>query len=631
MRTSIIVLLALAILFIAVSGVNGYTVFQDTFNQADGLDSKWDVISGAFAVGSEVYVPGGGTSNWTENLAAPKDLVVNYYTMTAKVYTDQSTQNLWAVQVHRKDANNFYRVYMDQGANTMYWQAVVNGVWVFDPPKYPVTCTNLNWSSLNMTVHVDSTHAQCTLSDGTNSYTTTLPDGEIPAGLKGDSSVVLGKTTWNPAWIGYDNVVIDNDQAWVGLDLARNATVTTSSNSAAAGLVNDSDATTGWSTTPTGTEWIKLTWANSFPLIAVAEDIEDDMPAHSIWGSSDDTTYYLIDSVPRRETGHPHRLRSTTLAAPLTVKYLKVNIGDAAGPQFGKFLSIEAYKQQGYVAGYVKFSGAGVDGAKVYATELPQAGNVHGPARRAFCGTTHPNRKAASGYYQFKVPEGNATLTAWLPDSLTVSTAQVSITAGSTTNVSDITITNRARSGATAFTDTFNSLTLGQNDSLWSNAAWVGDYWNDTVTMAYKSPAVASDISLVSSYNVLDGAVDIDRWNLTNMCFGIVTRYHSSSDYVKLQFDSWSNLGWYQGGTQIGNFTYAPIDATAVNHMHVVTVNNTSQGFVQECLEEEDTQSIYWTDKVTLTNTTTGQVGLWTSGGETDLFNDFVVTPGTAP
>ncbi|MHB9036389.1 MAG: carboxypeptidase regulatory-like domain-containing protein [Armatimonadota bacterium] len=214
MKRSIFVLLSLAILVIAASCAHGYVVFQDDFTGLSGNDPKWDVLSGTFGAWGGTFVPGGGTGNWTENLAAPKDLLVDKYTMTATVLTDSSWQDLWWVQVHRKDANNFLRLYVDMSAAqpSMYWQAVVNGAWLFDPPRYSVALGSLITSNMNLTVQMDATGATVTLSDGTNSCSTTLPDAEIPSELKGDSRVAIAKYTWGASWVGFDNVVIDNGE-----------------------------------------------------------------------------------------------------------------------------------------------------------------------------------------------------------------------------------------------------------------------------------------------------------------------------------------------------------------------------------------------------------------------------------
>ncbi|MCL5102612.1 MAG: PEP-CTERM sorting domain-containing protein [Armatimonadetes bacterium] len=210
MKERLFVLLLVAMLVAIGSCAQAAVLFQDDFTGYSGDDPNWTVLSGTFGAWDGMFVPGGGTSNWTENLAAPKDLLVNQYLMTATVITDSSTQDLWWVQVHRKDANNFFRIFVDMstGPASMYWQAVVGGAWVYDPPRYSVSLASLSTGSMNLTVRMDGTGATATLSDGNVSVTSMLPDAEIDAALKGPSSVVLGKYTWGAAWVGFDNVVI---------------------------------------------------------------------------------------------------------------------------------------------------------------------------------------------------------------------------------------------------------------------------------------------------------------------------------------------------------------------------------------------------------------------------------------
>ncbi|MHB9036401.1 MAG: PEP-CTERM sorting domain-containing protein [Armatimonadota bacterium] len=210
MKRRMVCLLLMAMFAAIGSCAQAAVLFQDDFDGLSGADPKWDVLSGTFGAWEGLFVPGGGTGNWTENVAAPKDLLVDKYAMSATVRTDNSWQDLWWVQVQRKDANNFLRVYVDMSAAqpVMYWQEVVNGAWLFDPPKYSVALGSLNTTIMDMTVQVDATGAQFTLSDGTISRSTFLPDAEIATALKGGSRVALAKYTWGASWVAFDNVKI---------------------------------------------------------------------------------------------------------------------------------------------------------------------------------------------------------------------------------------------------------------------------------------------------------------------------------------------------------------------------------------------------------------------------------------
>jgi len=206
----LLLLIAAMLIIAASSAYSAAVLFEDDFTGIpDGSDApKWDLVSGNFKVWGEAYLPGGGTSDWTENIAVPKGLLFDWYVMTALVQTDVSDKLLWSVRVHEVDPNNFFRVYFVKVENRMYWQAVVNGVWIFDPPRYSVSMPDLNWQTMDLTVVMDWTGATATLSDGTNSYTTMLPDAEIPVELKGPASVGLARTTWDPSTIQFDNLVI---------------------------------------------------------------------------------------------------------------------------------------------------------------------------------------------------------------------------------------------------------------------------------------------------------------------------------------------------------------------------------------------------------------------------------------
>ncbi|MCL5102620.1 MAG: hypothetical protein M1133_00705 [Armatimonadetes bacterium] len=211
MMTSAKYVLFLMGLVTATSCAFGGVRFQDDFNIPNGPDPKWDVISGSFSVQSQQFVPGSGAPNVALAKDAGTQLLLDRYNMTFWVGKPGGSADYFSVRVHQKDANNFFRVFATAQEKRAYWQAVVNGVWIFSSPRYPVSCTDLNWSSINVQIVVDASGATATLSDGVHSYSTTLPSAEIPTSLRGPSAIGLDQYISGPG-TRFDNVVIDDNQ-----------------------------------------------------------------------------------------------------------------------------------------------------------------------------------------------------------------------------------------------------------------------------------------------------------------------------------------------------------------------------------------------------------------------------------
>ncbi|MHB9036392.1 MAG: carboxypeptidase-like regulatory domain-containing protein [Armatimonadota bacterium] len=412
----------------------------------------------------------------------------------------------------------------------------------------------------------------------------------------------------------------------VGLDQARSAFATSSITSLPANYLNDGSCTTGWGNKTgisSGNEWIKLTWDSALTIKSIVIDVSSysssvATPSCVAEYSLNDSTWTNIANYSEVAAGNTHKLLMTTLGTAASMKYLRVRI-TGAGTSVGYFFSVEAYKSTGTADGYVKYNGNAVNGATVCVTEPLGATYSRGPGRKPITGTTN-----ASGYYSIAVPEGRALVSAWANDSDVVTSTQVTITAGSTTNVSQLNIARRSYS-ATAFSDSF-TLANGSPDAAWSNSAWVGS------SNTYKAEASAGTKSLVNTPSNRDGVYKVDKSTSGSVYkggFGMITRCHTWPDSLLLLLDKTAytpKLAWYESLAPIGSAIDAPVNLAATLTMRVVLMGDQGQGFIND-----GNGNTYWTGLMALSNLATGQMGLYDLETDQHRFDNYSVASGTGP
>ncbi|MHB9036774.1 MAG: carboxypeptidase regulatory-like domain-containing protein [Armatimonadota bacterium] len=414
-----------------------------------------------------------------------------------------------------------------------------------------------------------------------------------------------------------------------GLDCARMALATANKKSSNAANVNDGNARTdGWvSDLPETGDWVLLTWSEPITIAKILVDSAGPTQDYKAQSSSNGTTWTNIAALTSAETGHTHWVDTVSLATPVTTKYIRLQL-DSPSTQ-GMINSVECHRPSGTIAGYVKdATGAAIAGATVWAYEATGTTSyVRGGSRLPMHATT-----IGDGSYTITVPEGTAMVSAWLPDSIAVSSSNIaplSVVTDSYTNVPDLAITVRAGIGGSCagFADNFNDIADGMADPRW-DITDVG-YWFG-MSQKYQAGLYGGNYTQVKTSSLApcaDSAIDVDTDGSES---GIVARYKDSTNYLLLVNSFNELLYWHEryNGTwpTLTPMAQVVLDSTG-RHMRSVVAGNKVQGFVSDAF------NTYWTQVGTPTHLTgSGQIGLYSN--KTDVnrnYDNFVAHQTTAP
>ncbi|MBI2844449.1 MAG: carboxypeptidase regulatory-like domain-containing protein [Armatimonadetes bacterium] len=408
---------------------------------------------------------------------------------------------------------------------------------------------------------------------------------------------------------------------FVGLDWGRSAATSSSSNTSAAGGINDGNADTGWLPEEglSNGEWVQLSWDGPLTISTILVDMSGPTQDYTLQSSMDGNAWSDVEHVVSTEVDHTHWLEVVELPSPITLKHLRLVINSWGYYNLGTIYSIECYKPSGTVAGIVRDSeGAPVEGADVIVAEAAQG--QRGPSRLPMKGTT-----AADGSYSIAVPEGPVMVTA-LADSLTVSSAPVSVTAGAQTAVPDIVVTRVAASGS-LFSDNFDDLQFFEPNPRWDmlSGFWYGF---DGRYQVNEDPMSIATVAGLAPRNCV---VDVDTNGFES---GIIARYQDADNYLLLVYSGGGDFYWHEHYN--GQWPVAGSIRPAVNekniHYRAVVVDNNVQGIIS------DGFNTYWTDVVTLSSLFgAGKAGLFKNNppGGTPVddrsFDNFLVRLSTAP
>ncbi|MBI2842663.1 MAG: carboxypeptidase regulatory-like domain-containing protein [Armatimonadetes bacterium] len=410
-------------------------------------------------------------------------------------------------------------------------------------------------------------------------------------------------------------------EEFVGLDWARGASASTSSKSGVASAINDGNAETSW-TPDEGLsygEWAQLSWEGPLTISTILVDMVGPTQDYSIQSSLDGTTWTEVTQVTSSETDHTHWIETVVLPSPLTLRYLRLVNNWFGFESFIDIYSIECYKANGSVAGVVKnSSGQPVQGAEVYVTE--SINGQRGPSRLPMKTTT-----LADGSYSIAVPEGPVMVTAAAADSMTVSSAPVSVTEGSQTSVPELIVTH-VTEGGSIFSDNFDDLAPFETNPRWDmlSGTWYG------LDGRYQVGPEAMSLATVAGIAPRNCVADVDTNGFES---GIVARWQDMDNFLLLVYSAGRQFYWHEhinGEWPVSGLIQPAVDEKAI-HYRAVVVGNKAQGMIS------DGFNTYWTPVITLSDLLSpGKVGLFKNNMPSGMsiddrsFDNFTVQSGSS-